>query len=116
MFVTLALPTVPELWPTVQVWLPGCVPMLTAYADPSATAVANVKAPLLLTVNASPPLSSKMTELPALSPDTLPPIECVIAAVALQATDTLLTLAETVPLPWLTLQVSPLGAVPTVTA
>ena len=73
--------------------------------------MANVNAPLLLTLRSSPPLSCNTT-VPD-SPETVPPIEYVFVV---HVTATLVMFAEaTVPVPPETLQVWPVGLVFTVT-
>jgi hypothetical protein len=60
MFVTFALPTIPEPFVTLHVWLGvvGCVSTLAAYAEPFASCVVKVNtAALALTGRFAPPLS-----------------------------------------------------------
>jgi len=78
-----------------------------------ASAVVKVNVPLAATFSAFPPLSSRVTEAPVLNPVTVPPIVWV----TLQVTATLVTLAAaTVPVPFATVQSSPVGWTLTVTA
>src|SRR5689334_11943196 len=110
--VTFDDPIVPDPLETVQVWLAGLVPTVTAYAAPEASEVANVNDPFAVTLRLSPPLSCSTT-VPD-SPDTVPPTEKV-AAVA-QPAAKLATLTEPlVPEPPVTVHVCPDGFVFTVT-
>src|SRR5215831_19359801 len=90
--VTLAEPTVPDPFDTVHVCPGGFVFTVTAYAAPPASAVANVNEPFADTLRLSPPLSCSTT-VPD-NPETDPPTEKVLGAVAAQETATLVTLAE----------------------
>src|SRR5271165_6323709 len=109
--VTLAEPTVPDPFDTVQDWPAGFVFTVTLYAAPETSEVANVKDPFALTLRLSPPLSCSTT-VPD-RPDTVPPTLYVGPLV--QETATLVTFAETVPDPFATVHVCPDGAVFTVT-
>ena len=77
--VTFDEPTVPEPLETLQVWPDGFLFTVTAYVAPLTSLVANVNDPLLATLRSSPPLS-RNTTVPD-NPDTLPPIEYVVAGV-----------------------------------
>lgn len=80
---------------------------------PLVTRVANVKAPLLLTVRFSVPLRSTSWPLSAL---TAPPIEYVVGSGVMQVTTMSVTLTvPTVPVPLATLQTCPCGCVETET-
>ena len=61
------------------------------------------------------PLSSSVTEAPLFNPETVPPMVKVVED-ALHATLTVVTFLVTVPEPAVTVQVSPVGSVPTVTS
>ena len=68
-----------------------------------------------MTVTESPPLSSSVTDVPLARPDTFPPTVYVVLTA--QVTETLVMFDEAiVPVPLVTVQVSPAGCVPTVTA
>src|SRR5262249_6547305 len=79
MLVTAADPTVPVPPVTVQVCPVGCVAIVTAYAAPLASFVANVNVPSAATLTSSPPLS-RSTTLPE-RPLTVPPIAYVVDTV-----------------------------------
>src|SRR5882724_1733156 len=99
--VTLAVAT-PDPFATVQIWVgaAGWVSTVTAYAP--VTAVLKVKEPLAGIVRLSPPLSCKTKPVPV-RPETVTPMVAFTAAVV-QATATLVTLAEAVPVPPVTTQ------------
>jgi hypothetical protein len=69
--VMLAPATVPDPFETVQVSFAGCAATVTAYAEPSARAVANVNEPSAPSVRSSAP-SSCSTTVPE-SPEIVPP-------------------------------------------
>lgn len=96
--VTLAV-TVPLPVVTVQFCAgePGCVRIVTEYGLPVATGVANVKAPLAVMVRLSPPLSWRTRPVPT-TPVTVPPT----VKLATQATVALVTSADAVPDPFVT--------------
>ena len=80
---------------------------------PLASRVAKVKGPLAPTASCSPPRPS--TTVPA-RPLTVPPIAYVVMIVVLHETAIFVTFAvPTVPLPFATLHVCPLGDCSTVT-
>ena len=76
--VTFAVPTVPDPLLTAHVSPVGCVLTVTLYLAPEANAVANANVLFVLTVCEIVPLSSNITELPAVNPDTVPPMVYVV--------------------------------------
>ena len=77
--VTFDEPTVPEPLETLQVWPDGLLFTVTEYVAPPTSWVANVNGPLRATLRSLPPLFCNTT-VPD-NPDTLPPIEYVVAGV-----------------------------------
>jgi hypothetical protein len=83
---------------------------------PLLTAGVNVKGPLAGTGKSEAPLFCSTTLVLAARPLTVPPIVTVPAGFVAQATATLVTFADAVPVPPVTVQVCPEGCVNTVTA
>ena len=105
--VTLAPEALPVPAATRQSWFGplGWVETVTAYAPVPAIEVGNVKlVALAATTRLSPPLFCRTRPVPA-SPETVPPTVTLAAAVVVQETATLVTLALAVPLPLETVQV-----------
>src|SRR6185503_3484132 len=102
MFVTFALPTVPELFATAQlcVGFDGFLLTVTLYVAPEANSVGSWNGPLPPTSNVAPPLLSCSPD--PCSPETVPPTANVPVA---QVTATLVTSSEpTVPALFATVQ------------
>ena len=99
---TFAAAITPDSFASAQVWLAGCVAIVTAYALPAATAVVNVKAPSASRVRSLPALF-RSTRPPPLSPVTVPPTVKVFVTQVTAMAETLA--AATVPVPLVTAQV-----------
>ena len=116
MLLTSVVPTVPDPFPTVQVWTGrvGLVLTVTAYVAPGVSIVLKWKAPFEVIVSASPPLFCRTSPAPD-RPVTVAPIENELVV---QLIDTFVTfVTPMVPDGFVTVQVwlGPVGCALTVT-